>query len=108
MNTTEEFNDGLQSGALHLSNKIESGKYRVADALNTTTDAVLSGMAKVEDKAMATASVLADGAEYLRRSSGSQMLKDCRWLVSKYPFQSMAAVAVAALVIGRSVASSRR
>jgi len=103
MNTTEEFTDGLQTGVLHITNKIESGKSRVADALNSTSDAVLSGIAKVEDKALSTASGLADGAEYLRRTSGSKMLKDVGCLVSKYPFQSMAAVAVATLMLGRSI-----
>lgn len=97
------FSSRLQVAVDKLDEGIKVGRQKLAAAMDSGSEQLLSGAEAVEEKALSSAVQLSDGAKYLRDTSGKDIVSDCFSLVEKYPFYAMAAAGLAGLLMGKSL-----
>lgn len=100
---SEGFNSRIQGAVDKLDEGIKVGKQKLATAMDSGSDHLLSGLEAVEAKALSSAVKLSDGAKYLREATGKQMFSDCCSLVVKYPLFAMSMAGIAGLLLGKSL-----
>jgi hypothetical protein len=97
----------LQGAAAKIDGAIDAGKSKLASGMEHGAEKLLAGAVAVEDGMMGAAGSLGDGAAYLREARPSQVLKDTRLLLKKYPVQSAIACLLTGVWVGHAIWSQR-